>query len=118
VTPEPTLAYDAGVRFAVRVLNAAGIPTTESCEGGEGHVGEHPWVIVQDRRDLFLGVARLTEYGLEVRTASIEWRIDANGEPDEGARYRITLARKWPERADEQPMFLTETRPNLETTDA
>ena len=105
--------YDKGVRFAVRVLNAAGIHTTESCQGGEGHCGERPWVIVRERADLFHAVAVLASYGLQPMTAAIEWYVEPEfSAPLEGARYRITLREKCPKRADEQPMFLTRTETN------
>lgn len=35
---------DEGIRYAVEVLNAAGVETFESCEGGQGHAYPEPTV--------------------------------------------------------------------------
>lgn len=37
-------AVDPMIRPLVRALRHSGIETTESCQGGEGHGGEWPWV--------------------------------------------------------------------------
>lgn len=41
-TYDPPL--DDGIRYAVEVLNAAGVETFESCEGGQGHAYPEPTV--------------------------------------------------------------------------
>ena len=40
----PHLPVDAGIVRAVRILRSAGIPTYESCEGGEGHAFAEPTI--------------------------------------------------------------------------
>ena len=42
--PEVDLPLDAGIRYAVLVLRAAGIETFESCQGGPGHPCPEPMI--------------------------------------------------------------------------
>lgn len=99
---------DAGIRFAVRVLHAAGgIETCQSCEGGPGHAYDRPSIdIVAQGNDAtgFAALAALTAYGLDVRDVSLVWSIQ-NGLPFEKL-WRITFWKPCPERADETPTFI------------
>ncbi len=99
---------DAGIRFAVRVLHAAGIgDTCQSCQGGEGHSYDRPSIDLGAGGSDALGFAALAAlhaYGIDVRDVSIVWSIQ-NGLPYEKL-WRITLWKSYPERADEQPVFV------------
>lgn len=98
---------DAGVRFAVRVLHAAGIETCQSCQGGEGHSYDRPTIdLVATGEDAngFSALAALAEYGLSVGDISILWNV-RNFLPYEKL-WRITFVRTMEERADEHPNFV------------
>lgn len=100
---------DPGIRFAVRVLHAAGVgETCQSCQGGDGHVYDHPSIdLIAGGSDAlgFAAVAALHSYGLDVRDVSIVWNVK-HGLPFEKL-WRITLWNSYPERADEQPIFIS-----------
>ena len=99
---------DKGIRFAVRVLHAAGIADTcQSCEGGPGHAYEVPSVdIVAGGEDAqgFAALAALQQYGLGVRNVALVWSIQ-HGLPYEKL-WRITFWKACPERADDVPSFI------------
>jgi len=97
---------DPGIRFAVRVLHAAGgIETSQSCEGGVGHAYPDPTIdLVDDEGAGLRAVAALTVYGLDVWTLSRVWPI-RHGMPCD-VLWRVTLRRAWPERADDRPNFV------------
>lgn len=96
---------DPGIRFAVRILHAAGIETCECCEGGAGHAFDRATVDLPAgiNADGFAALAALTTYGLPVRDLQIVWTV-RDGLPDE-RRWRITFRKPFPERADELPTF-------------
>lgn len=99
---------DAGIRFAVRVLHARGYETCQSCEGGEGHSYDNPTVdLIAGSRDAngFGAVAELVPYGLQVTRVSQVWNLDPLGRPYETI-WRIEFKRPFPERADEEMMFV------------
>lgn len=96
---------DAGIRFAVRVLHAAGIETCQSCEGGDGHAYHDPTVdLVADDGAGLRAVAALSDYGLDVLALAMVWPVRHGLIVDR--IWRVTLRRAWPERANEQPGFI------------
>ncbi len=99
---------DVGIRFAVRVLHAAGgVETCQSCQGGKGHSYDRPTVDMIATRDDALGfraLAALAYYGLPVADVAIVWNI-ANRLPFEKL-WRITFTRTMEERAEETPLFV------------
>ncbi len=112
---------DVGIRFAVRVLHAAGIDTVECCQGGQGHAFAVPTVDLPPEPGLgFAALAALATYGLDVCDVSIVWSVEG-GMPTE-RRWRITLRRAYPERSDATPNFVTcyraTLRPGLSEEDA
>ena len=95
---------DAGIRYAIRALHADGIPTCQSCEGGEGHAYARPSVDLSEDR-AWEAMERLEARGIRVRDVSTIWRIE-NASPVERI-WRITLRDKLTDRADTLPMFFT-----------
>lgn len=85
--------YDTDIARAVEVLQAAGVETCASCEGGPGHPYPDPTVVFyggQGEGFRALGVA-LTN-GLRVQALDRVWSV-INGEPD-GPLWQL---RFWPE---------------------
>src|ERR1035441_3826925 len=70
---------DAGIRFAVRVLHAAGgIETCQSCQGGNGHSYDRPtidMICTGDDARGFRALAALCDYGLPVAEIAIVFSI-------------------------------------------
>lgn len=99
---------DKGIRFAVRVLHARGFETCQSCEGGDGRAYDQPSVdLIAGSRDAagFAAVAELVSFGLPVDRLSQVWNLDALGRPYETI-WRIEFSRAFPERADQELMFV------------
>ncbi len=107
---------DVGIRFAVRVLHAAGgVETCQSCQGGpdptrpdRGHAYAVPTVDMIAGADDAVGFAALQAlhaYGLPVDTLSIVWNI-RNGLPYEKL-WRVTFSTTMADRADETPTFVS-----------
>lgn len=115
--PEEYEGIDAGVRFAVKVLHAAGIKTGQSCQGGAGHSYPEPTVdLMTDGADDALGfaaLAALRAYGLPVSSAALMWNV-VGSRPD-GPLWRISFARTMEDRADGWPMFERLYRPRPDT---
>lgn len=100
-------ALDVGIRFAVRVLHAAGFETCQSCQGGEGHAYDDPTIEIVAGGDDAVGFGALSAlrgYGLPVSEIAIVWPV-RNGLPYEKL-WRITFCGTLPNRADEQPTFV------------
>jgi hypothetical protein len=99
---------DPGIRFAVRVLHAAGgVETCQSCQGGKGHAYDRATVDLIASSDDALGfraLAALHEYRLPVQDVALVWDIH-NGLPCERI-WRVTFTAPMPERAEEKPMFV------------
>ena len=105
---------DPGIRFAVRVLHAAGFETCQSCQGGpdpsrpdRGHAYDHPSVdLVTTSTDAkgFGALYALYEYGLPVWQVSIVWSVK-NGLPNEKL-WRIEFSKTMEDRANDKPMFI------------
>jgi hypothetical protein len=106
----PDTAYrdlDRGIRFAVRVLHAAGFETCQSCQGGKGHSYDEPTVeMVSTGGDAqgFGALAALQAYGLPVAAISIQWPVQ-HGLPYE-RNWRITFRKMMEDRADDVPSFI------------
>lgn len=94
---------DPGIRYPVRLLNAHGIPTDESCQGGEGHACPRPCIFMPEPR-AFEAMNVLQNAGVEVREVASIWSVD-DGVPNE-RRWRLVLRRAMPERATDRPMFI------------
>ena len=100
-------SLDVGIRFAVRVLHAAGFETCQSCQGGKGHAYDRPTVEMVSTGDDVQGfgaLAALQEYGLPVADIAIRWPI-RHGLPYERL-WTITFRRTMEDRAEEKPMFV------------
>jgi len=100
-------SLDPGIRFAVRVLHAAGIETCQSCQGGKGHSYDEPTVEMIATGDDAYGfgaLAALRGYGLPVAAVAIIWPV-RNGLPYE-KNWRITFSATMEDRADDKPMFV------------
>lgn len=88
---EPRL--DKGIKGAVRILMEAGIPTTESCEGGEGHAWGEPTIRFQGGPEMgFLAYAVALYHGLPVSEIRRCWRV-SNSELT-GPDWEITFYKK------------------------
>lgn len=100
-------SLDRGIRFAVRVLHAAGIETCQSCQGGKGHPYPEPTVeLVAGGDDAkgFAALAALRSYGLPVASIALVWRVE-NSTPFE-KNWSITFYKTMEDRADEKPLFV------------
>jgi hypothetical protein len=99
---------DAEIRFAVRVLHAAGgIETCQSCQGGKGHSYDRPTVdMIATGADAvgFRALAALADYGLPVDDISLVWRV-RNFLPYEKL-WRVTFTETMEARADDTPIFV------------
>jgi hypothetical protein len=95
---------DPGIRFAVRLLHAHGIPTCQSCEGGEGHAYDVPSVDLNEPR-AFEAMSVLECAGIAVRDVSSIWAV-VDGVPDERI-WRIRLRDSLHDRASDRPTFIT-----------
>ena len=84
---------DVGIRHAVEVLNAAGIETFESCEGGHGHAYAEPTVRFHgDRSEGYRALAAAMQTGLPVLELRRVWPI-LDGEPT-GPWWELTFRRR------------------------
>ena len=82
---------DPGIASYVDVLDAAGIETFESCEGGEGHAFLEPTIrFYGDRGEGFRALAVATTHALPVSELRRYWQI-VNGEP-EGPHWELTFS--------------------------
>jgi hypothetical protein len=98
---------DPGIRFAVRVLHAAGIETCQSCQGGQGHCYLEPTIEMVcggDDATGFAALHALNTYVLPVQDIAILWPVK-NGLPYERL-WRITFRHTMEDRADEVPSFI------------
>lgn len=98
---------DLGVRFAVKVLHAAGIETCQSCQGGAGHSYPEPSIDLPargDDADGFGALAALQAYGLPVFAVHLVWSV-RNGVPYEKL-WRIVFSSTMEDRAAQWPGFI------------
>lgn len=83
---------DQGIRRHVSVLWNAGIETTESCEGGDGHSFPEPTVrFLGGQAEGFRALAVAMQEGLNVSELRRCWNIQ-NGEPH-GPIWELTFHR-------------------------
>ena len=81
---------DDGIREAVRILQAAGIETFESCEGGAGHCFPEPTVRFHGyREEGFRALAVAASSGLQVSALRRYWSV-IDGEPT-GPHWEMVL---------------------------
>jgi hypothetical protein len=75
-------SLDPGIARYVDVLDAAGIETYESCEGGEGHSYAEPAVrFFGVQGEGFHALAVAVQHGFPVRAIRRLWTVDENGHP-------------------------------------
>lgn len=75
-------SLDPGIARYVDVLDAAGIETYESCQGGEGHSYPEPAVRFHGERGQgFRALAVALQHGLPVRAVRRIWTVDEDGHP-------------------------------------
>ena len=91
--PASTVGPPAGscdLAYAVKVLRDAGIETTESCEGGDGHAFPEPTIRFNGQRgEGFKAVACALAHGLPVSELRRTWPI-IDGEPT-GPLWELTF---------------------------
>jgi hypothetical protein len=86
-------ALDAGIAPFVNVLDAHGIRTYESCQGGEGHSYPEPAVrFYGERGEGFRALAIALSHGFPVRAIRRIWTIDTDGSPH-GPNWEIAFWR-------------------------
>jgi uncharacterized membrane protein len=98
---------DSGIRFAVRVLHAAGFETCQSCQGGRGHAYDRPTIdLVASGDDAtgFGALEALQSYGLQVAEVAIVWPV-RNGLPYEKL-WRVVFTKTMEARANHKPSFV------------
>jgi hypothetical protein len=85
---------DNGIASYVDVLDAAGIETFESCEGGEGHSFPEPTIrFYGGRGEGFRALAVTLQVGpLPVKALRRSWSVSSDGEP-EGPHWELTFWR-------------------------
>lgn len=84
---------DAGIEYAVKILNKAGVETYESCEGGSGHSYPEPTVRFHgERAEGFRALAVALQNGLSVIGLKRVWCI-IDGEPV-GPTWELTFTTK------------------------
>ena len=85
-------SMDAGIAQYVDVLDAAGIETFESCQGGDGHCYPEPTIrFAGQRGEGFRALAAALDHGLPVRAVRRYWAV-IEGEPS-GPDWEITFWR-------------------------
>lgn len=84
-------SLDPGISPYVDVLDAAGIETFESCQGGDGHAFLEPTIrFFGNRGEGFRALALAITYNLPVSEIRRYWQI-VNGEP-EGPHWEMTFS--------------------------
>ena len=86
-------SLDEGIAAYVDLLDAGGIETFESCEGGEGHAFPDPTVrFYGERSEGFRALAVALECGLPVLELRRYWQV-LEGEPS-GPNWEMTFRSK------------------------
>ena len=86
-------SLDPGIAPYVDVLDAAGIATYESCEGGHDRGHSYPEPAIRfygDRAEGFRALAVAVQHGLPVRAIRRFWSVDRHGEP-EGPHWEMAF---------------------------
>jgi hypothetical protein len=87
------LTLDPGIGPYVEALQAAGVETFESCEGGDGHAMPEPTVRFHGARsDGFKALAVALESGLPVADLRRAWPV-IDGEPT-GPYWELTFRQR------------------------
>lgn len=85
---------DSGIRQAVLRLQAHGIETCESCEGGSGHAYPEPTVAFYGTPEAgWRAVAVCLAYGLPIRSLRRVWDVLDVNEPT-GPHWEITFRKR------------------------
>lgn len=94
---------DKGIAHAVIVLQAGGVETYESCEGGEGHAYTEPTIRFHgDQSEGWRALSIALQNGMPVRSLNRAWQI-IDGEPV-GPTWELVLWKKWiPSSSSEEP---------------
>jgi hypothetical protein len=93
---------DPGIKELVEALNAAGVETYESCQGGEGHTYPEPTVRFSgDRSEGLRAVAVAIQQQFPVRALRRCWSVE-DGELT-GPYWEIALWRDDDDEDEEQP---------------
>lgn len=81
---------DPGILPIVMLLRDAGIETSESCQGGDGHVEKYPFVsFYASRPEAFRALKVVFDAGLPVIELVQFWQVDrVDGEPH-GPYWRL-----------------------------
>ncbi len=89
--PETSIVgIDAGIAPIVEALRGRGVPTYESCQGGEGHAFPEPTVRFHgDRFEGFQALSIALQLRLPVRALRRVWRV-IDGEP-EGPTWEMSF---------------------------
>jgi hypothetical protein len=88
----PIVGLDPGIAPIVDALRARGVPTYESCQGGEGHAFPEPTVRFHGSRlEGFQALTIALQLGLPVRALRRVWRV-IDGEPD-GPTWEMSFYR-------------------------
>jgi hypothetical protein len=86
-------SLDPGIAPYVDVLDAAGIETYESCEGGAGHSYAEPAVrFFGARGEGFRALAVALQHNLPVRAVRRIWTVNEDGHP-EGPHWELAFWR-------------------------
>jgi len=84
---------DTGIKYAVELLNNAGVETYESCEGGNGHSYTEPTIRFHgDRSEGFKALALALQNNLPVSAIRRVWTVIDN-EPT-GPTWEIVFWQK------------------------
>ena len=96
-------SLDPGIAPYVDVLDAAGIETYESCQGGEGHTYAEPAVRFYGvRGEGFRALVVALQHGLPARAIRRIWTVDEDGHP-EGPHWELAFWRpaNWRDRGSD-----------------
>ncbi len=84
-------ALDPGIARYVDVLNASGVETFESCEGGDGHAFTEPTIrFYGERGEGFRALSIAVQHDLPVSELRRYWQVNRAGEP-EGPHWELTF---------------------------
>jgi hypothetical protein len=90
----PSEGIDPGIEKAVRLLQAHGVETFESCEGGPGHAYPEPTVRFHGTPEAgWRAVAIVLAHGLPVGALRRVWDILERNEPT-GPHWEITFRQR------------------------
>jgi hypothetical protein len=91
-SPAWLAALDPGIAVYVGLLDAAGVETFESCDGGPGHAFAEPTIRFHgERGEGFRALAVALQHRLPVRGLRRYWQVSDQGEP-EGPHWELTFA--------------------------